>query len=225
MKLHQLTSMFFLCAMSCSLFAEDTVISDDGREVQLKDDGSWIYKSTDRFATTADGKRVRLKDDGSWIFTGEKAIVIDRGVVADKKFIETLSLEVTLTELAIETYRGRRSESHKSSRKKTQSVFSLSFAVDKSAPEPLILALEENHFSVEDSDGREYPIVRVEPLEMTIKPGAQATVIVRSDGSPHWWTTKSMRLILDKQALASRDDIQLLHSMSSAKKRAVDGFD
>lgn len=53
----------FVSALCC---ADEIVLSDDGREVRIKQDGSWEFVSDDRFATTRDGERVRLKFDGSW---------------------------------------------------------------------------------------------------------------------------------------------------------------
>ena len=40
--------------------ADETALSDDGREVRLMNDGTWEYVSDDRCATSEDGKRVRL---------------------------------------------------------------------------------------------------------------------------------------------------------------------
>ena len=54
-------------------------MTDAGREVLLRDDGSWEYLSDDRFGTLKDGSRARLKSDGSW----EIAVLIvlpDRGL-------------------------------------------------------------------------------------------------------------------------------------------------
>ncbi len=47
-------------------FAAQVVISDDGREVLLKDNGTWEFRSNDRYANTPDGRRVRLKENNTW---------------------------------------------------------------------------------------------------------------------------------------------------------------
>jgi len=214
--------LMFSLFIGPALYGAESVVSDDGREVQLEDDGSWHYKTSDRFATTAEGKRVRLKDDGSWSYTGE--ITAPKRALEDQVFVEAQSLAVVLTDLVIETYRSKKSESHKASRKQTQTVFHVSFSVAADAANSVAIALETTSFSVEDSDGREYPIISVAPLAATISPGDEFTVVVRADGSPHWWTTKSMSLIMHKGSLAGSERFVLTHSMSSAKKKSVQGF-
>jgi hypothetical protein len=64
--------MISLSLSLCShlLHADQEVTTDDGREVLLKEDGSWTFRSTDRFANTVDGQRIRLKQDGSWAYVG-----------------------------------------------------------------------------------------------------------------------------------------------------------
>ena len=54
------------CLLPLLVFGEQTILTDAGREVLLRDDGSWEYLSDDRFGTLSDGSRVRLKLDGSW---------------------------------------------------------------------------------------------------------------------------------------------------------------
>ena len=64
-------ALLFLALLTANtLYADQKITSDDGREVLLNDDGSWQYRSSDRFATTSDGRRVRLKEDGRWSYDG-----------------------------------------------------------------------------------------------------------------------------------------------------------
>ena len=208
--------------------AAQEAVGDDGRTVRLNDDGRWVYITTDRFATTPEGKRVRLKQDGSWQYTGE--ISADetgagRRVASDRKFLDDQSVELALADLVIETIRGKKSAAHKNSRKKTQSVFHLNITVAKDAAEAVTLSVQNSDFAIEDTDGRQYPVVRVKPAVVRVKPGAEATIIVRADGSPHWWTTKSMSLTLDKTLFARQKNIVLIRTMSSAKKKTVDVFE
>lgn len=206
--------------------AAEDVLSDDGREVRLNDDGSWQYISTDRFATSADGTRVRLMEDGRWISTGEMALTgAGPAVRPDIRVVGEQRLELSLSRLVIETRRGKRSESHKSRSKKTQSVFTLTLAAPNDVPRPIELAFGSDALSIADSGGREYDIVNVAPRQLTLLPGEEATVVIRADGSPHWWTIKSMSLVIDKGSLASHKDIELTKLMSSARKRSVDSFE
>ncbi|MEE8059776.1 MAG: hypothetical protein V3T17_18390 [Pseudomonadales bacterium] len=237
--------VFFLLvfSFSSSLFAAQESIGDDGRQVLLNDDGTWRYTHTDRFAITGDGKRVRLKQDGSWTYVGEKSTgekntgknTFGRNVIADQRYVDKQLLEVVLNDLVIESYRGKKSAAHKNSRKKTQSVFHLSVinhrAIDprimaeSEVADSVVLTVDSSDFSVKDTDGREYPVLSVELATATIKLGEETTIVVRADGSPHWWTTKSMSLTIDKKVLASRKNIVLTRLMSSVKKKNVDGFD
>ena len=63
-------------ALSSSTHAAQTLATgEDGREVILNDDGSWAYKSTDRYANTGDGRRILLREDGSWEYVGNQKTV------------------------------------------------------------------------------------------------------------------------------------------------------
>ncbi len=210
--------------LSFQIQAAEQIVSDDGREVQLNADGSWEYKSTDRFATTADGRRVRLSADGQWAYTGEKSAEGQK-VAIDQKYIDEQSLDLVLSDLVIETTRGKKSQSHKNSRKKTRSVFYITLSLDKAAEANLSAALNSKDFTVEDTDGRNYPVQRVEPETVMIKPSGEAVITVYADGSPHWWTTKSMTVNVNKKVFASSKAITLSRGLSDAKKRDVESFE
>ncbi len=207
------------------LYAAQQAVGDDGRQVQLSDDGSWVYSSTDRFATTTDGKRVRLKQDGSWVYTGETSIDNNTTATAGRVYIDEQSLEVVLSDLVIESMRGKKSAAHKNSRKKTQSVFYLTISLEKEAAKAFTLSIQHDDLVVEDTDGREYPVTSVKPALVTVEPGKEVSLVVRADGAPHWWTTKSMRLTLDKTLFSGRKNTVLAHALSHAKKKKVERFE
>ncbi len=167
----------------------------DGRVIELNLDGTWSFVSTDRLLGTSDGRQVRLRQDGTWAYTGEMVSATAKST-AEVPRASLGDLLVTLDELAIET---ARSSVHKSSRKKTQTVFQIS-VVNRGASNA-VFAPDEIGVAVEDSDGREYPVVRIEPETLELEPGQQAVVEVRADGSPHWFTTRSMKLQLGEVAL------------------------
>ena len=213
--------LLLLCLLPGSLFAAEEIIADDGREVQLNDDGSWSYTSTDRFATSAAGKRIRLKADGSWVYTGDETAV-GLQLISDRKYVAEQFLQVSLRELVLDTARGKKSESHKNSPKQTQMVFYLSIHMDQKAKGSVDIGFNTADFSVQDSDGRNYPVILVVPATATLQPGGETEVIVRADGSPHWWTTKSMSLTLAKSVFSSQQELVLTRSMATVKKRKVD---
>lgn len=218
-------SLFCLCVVTIHSHGAENVISDDGREVRLNDDGSWEYLSSDRFATSTSGKRIRLMDNGKWALTGELALPAATQVAKDIKVgVGEQAMEVELALLSVETKRGKKSESHKSSSKKTQTVFTLNLSLAKDAKEIQPLTVNEGDFKVEDSGGREYDIVNVTPAQLSISPGQEASIVVRVDGSPHWFTTKAMRIVIDKSALGSDKDVELTKAMSDSRKLTVDEF-
>lgn len=216
---------FFLLVLgfSHSVFAAQQAIADEGRELILNENGSWAYRSSDHFATIADGRRVRLKADGSWSFTDKKRV--SKVPVFDQQYIAEKSVAVVFNDVVIETYRGKKSASRKSAAKKTQMVFYVSLAVAKNALSPVVLSTKRDDFLATDSDGRNYPVINVEQAVSTIQPGASASLIVRVDGSPHWWTTKSLELVMDKRVLGSAKNISLTRPLSTARQQAVDGFE
>jgi uncharacterized cupredoxin-like copper-binding protein len=218
-------SLFCLCFVTTLSHGAENIISDDGREIRLNDDGSWEYLSADRFATSASGKRVRLMESGQWELTGELALPTATHVAKDVKVgVGEQAMEVQLARLSVETKRGKKSESHKSTSKKTQTVFTLNLSLEKSAKAVQRLSVNERDFKVEDSGGREYDVISVTPEQLSILPGEEASIVVRVDGSPHWFTTKAMSIVIDKSALDSDKDVELTKAMSDAKKLTVDEF-
>ena len=228
MNIRALGVLIIAVCIAAPLPAAQQATGDDGRQVVLNKDGSWEYSSADRFATTSDGKRVRLKADGNWEYTGDVASEAQHrppALAADKQFIDAQSLELTLADLVIETIRGKKSQAHKNTRKKTQSVFYIDIAADPTAADTVTLPLKAADFSVDDTDGRSYAVLSVAPALLMLEPGDEATVVIRADGSPHWWTTKSMSVTLDKTVFAGRKDIVLTRAMSNAKNKRVEVFE
>lgn len=202
--------------LSHTAIAAERLDAGDGRTILLKDDGTWTYESSDRILSTDDGREVRLREDGSWEFTGQmvEPAPAMQGLVANSG-----ELRLELEELAIET---ARSAVHKGSRKKTNTVFTVSLALAESAEGPQDIAINSAGLMVEDSSGREYPILAVVPAQGRLAPGEELVFQVRADGSPHWFTTKAMELHISEQALPIADELVLKGLMSDARKRDVD---
>ncbi len=212
-----LMAISYAGVVSVKAQANQDIISDDGREILLKENGTWEYKSNDRFATSEDGRRVRLKADGSWEYTGEK--IQAPGIVdINQQFVEEKAVAVNIEQLTIETLREKKSASKKNPRKQTFTIFSMNLALAESATQAVSVELPKQQFTVQDSDGREYPILSVNPASAELKPGQEVALEVRADGSPHWWTTKSMSVILDKTVFATDKPLTLSRSMDLARK-------
>ena len=175
-------------AMLVATASAEELQLNDGRRIVLHEDGTWSYVSSDRLLGTADGREVRLREDGTWEYTGNVAPATSStaGEITSASLGQMI---FSLQELAIET---ARSTSHKSSRKKTHTVFSVNLVNNGETPGSL--ALDSLAIGVEDSAGREYPVLQIQPAEVSLEPGEKAVVEVRADGSPHWFTTKAMEL-------------------------------
>ncbi len=199
--------------------AEERILADDGREVLLKDDGSWEYVSEDRFGTTGSGERVRLKGDGSWEIVSDAPVAL---LAATSSLSDSGPAIWALGDVIIETSRSQRSGTKKGGIKKTQAVFTLQVRGKAEASAAQTFSLEAGAVSVTDSGGRDYPVLSVEPSSVTVNADRMQTVVVRVDGSPHWFTTKFYELRIAADAVGNRDEIRLKRALSNVQRRDIE---
>ena len=209
-----LIAMFSSIAAVVTNAAEELTL-DDGRKILLKDDGTWSFASSDRVLGTADGREVRVRPDGTWEYTGEMVIppAAESGEVT---VASSGDIILKLKELSIET---ATSSNHKNTRKKTQTVFLVSLVNTTSST--MEFTLDKTALRVEDSGGREYPILKISPAQVKLAPEGKVLVEVRADGSPHWFTIKAMELHFSEDALPAADEVVLKGLMSDARKREL----
>ena len=197
--------------------ADQRVITDDGREVLLKQDGSWEFLSNDRFANTGDGQRVRLRDDGSWVYIGNAPLVSDRQV-------RTRELDIRLQQAVIETHEVK---VQKNKRVSSQTVFYVQLELSPQAKSGI--SVSDKHRSlieVKDNKGRNYPVLSVQSQQAALPPGSAATVVIRADGSPQWWkNVKSMDLVFKPGVFGIQEPVTLNRPVDDIAKKKVDGFD
>lgn len=211
---------FLVCAtiglVSPSLLAGEDVISDDGREVRLKNDGTWDFRSNDRYANTKDGQRIRLKSDNTWEYVGNAPME------TDVQFRD-VSTDIKLRQVVFESFKEK---AHKNTRKKTHTVFYLSTEVSAAAAAPVKVRQDNLAlFNVSDSNGNEYPVLSVEPKLTELAPGSKQEFVIRADGSPQWWGVKSIQLKLSPEIFGSAEFIVLNESVHEIKKKNVEGFE
>lgn len=202
-----------LCSMTA--FAAEEISLEDGRKILLQDDGTWSYSSSDRLLNSADGRQVRVRQDGTWEYSGQMAI-IPNASGSENALVSIGDISLTLKQLAVET---ANSKNHKNNRKETQTVFLVRLA--NNAESAVKFELDKASLGVEDSGGREYPILQVEPAVVELQPGEQTLIEVRADGSPHWFTIKAMELYFYDGALPSEGEAVLKGLMADAKKRKL----
>ena len=198
------------------LSANQEVITDDGREVLLRDDGTWEFRSTDRFANTKDGLRIRLKDDGSWQYVGNAPLT-------SKQQIRTTDLDIKLRKVVIETHEKK---VQKNTRVNSQTVFYLNLELSPLAKSNI--SINENDISrvkVKDNEGKDYPVLSIQPETTILKPGSDTKVAVRVDGAPQWWkSVKSMEIIFKPGIFGLQAPVTLSQSVDDIDKKKVDGF-
>ena len=200
-----------------ALSGHQAVITDDGREVLLKEDGSWEFRSTDRFANTKDGRRIRLKDDGSWQYVGNAPLT-------SKEAVRTTDLAIKLRQVVIEQHE---TKVHKNKRVKTQTVFYLDVGLSPLAKRDI--SITENDGSlvkVTDNEGKNYPVLSIQPGPTALKPGSDTALTIRVDGSPQWWKNiKSMDIVFTPGIFGLQAPVTFSRSVDEIDKKSVDGFE
>ena len=189
----------------------------DGREIQLNDDGSWQYLSTDRFVDTPDGKRVRLMDDGRWEYSGNAPIQAEQHQ-------RTLSLDVQLRRVIIER---TEKKVQKNTRVRTRTVFTIDIARAAEAEGSLELnGLNTSTVTVIDDNGKSYEVISIDTDSPSIAPGKTATITVIADKSPFIFDdVRSMSVVFDKAVFDTPSTITLTQDMDDIDELKVDRFD
>lgn len=212
-KLLLATSIFVMPQVA---LADRTAVGDDGREIRLKDNGSWEYISNDRFATSEDGTRVRLKEDGSWAFIGNAPLATDEQV-------RTENLDISLNRVVTEYT--RRKTGAKSEHYTSQTVFYLDLDVSSYGDKVVSKLDQFELIKVVDNKNTRYPVIAITPAQTTFEAGKTYTVQVRTDGSPSGsiiWGTRKISLTLDKSIFGNSSDLTFTLRTDEIKKQQVD---
>jgi hypothetical protein len=211
------TITLLLAPASNALSANQEIITDDGREVMLKDDGTWVYRSTDRFANTTDGRRVRLKEDGSWQYT------VNTGITSGNQS-RTTKLGMKLQKVVIEKYTKKM---QKNKRIKTQTVFYVNLMLPQTAKNHInIKKTDATSITVKDNSGKSYPIFSIKPDTAILKPGTDLTITIRANGSPLFWDNdESMEVVFNPGIFGIQEPISLSQKIITFDKKDVDGFE
>ncbi|WP_439135794.1 hypothetical protein [Pseudomaricurvus sp.] len=200
-----------LSLSTTAMAAELSATGDDGREILLKKNGSWEYKSTDRFATSEDGTRVRLKADGSWEFIGNAPSV-------SKEQVRTEAMEVKLGDIVTEFHKEKVG---KNTRYNSQTTFNLAVDISNYSEGVDTKLSHFNLFKVTDSRGNDYPVIEVTPQTKHMEPGKEYPVAIRVDGSPSGQFAvgiKYLYLEIDKAVFGSETNLKFSRRADEAKK-------
>jgi len=190
--------------------ADKKLITDDGREVLLKDDGSWAFRSTDRFANTDDGRRVRLKQDGSWHYIKSRP---EKSITKT----QTSNPVIKLEKVVIEKYQRK---AQKNTRVKTRTVFYLK--LENTSPGKAAFNIKDSDISlieVTDNKGKSYPVI-------SIKTDDAGSIAVRVEKSPSILDdAKSMKITLKASLFGLKNVQTLTERVSDFDEINVGGFD
>jgi hypothetical protein len=202
---------------SPALLASQEGLTDDGREVLLKEDGSWEFLSNDRYANTRDGQRVLLKEDGSWEYVGNAPLIL-------KEQVRTTLLDIRMQRSNIEIHKEK---VQKNFREEKQMVFYLSLNVSPAATESI--TIDNSHLSsiqVKDDKGNAYPVIALTPNPIVLAPDSKHTLAIRAEGAPSKWDgVKSIQLQLTPGVIGNDNLITLSQNISDMEKKYVEGFE
>ena len=211
-----LTAVILLTATRSDAKTTGEVIIADGREVVLKDDGTWEFLSTDRYADTKDGIRVRLKEDGSWQTIGNVPL-------QSKEQVRTTDLDINLQKVVIETFEKK---VQKNTRIKTQTVFYLDMTYSPQTKNTITINEEDiSLIEVKDNNNKNYPVVSIHPAGTRIQPNTKITLVIRAEKSPSIFDDiKSMDIVFKKGIFGIIQPITLSQRTIDIDKENVDGF-
>jgi hypothetical protein len=215
MKLLYSTLPFFLL-ISLPLMADQNLISDDGREIVIKDDGSWAFRSEDRFANTKDGRRIRLKTDGTWVYVGNTPLVT-------KEQARSTTIDVKLEKVEFEAHKQK---ILKNTRKESQTVFYVNVDVSPLAKAPLqIRDTDLSLIQVRDDKGNEYPTLSITPSAIEISPDSKQTFIIRAEDAPSLWDgAKLVEITLKAGVFGNEEPIIFSRKYHDIEEVDVKGF-
>jgi len=124
--------------------ADETLLTDDGREVRLHDDGSWEFISNDRYANTPDGRRIRLRDNYTWEYLGNAPL-------STKNQFRTTTTDLRLDSMLIQA---TEEKVHKNKRVLTRTYVTLAISRSPLAKQTLQIDRQAlNKLSLADDKG------------------------------------------------------------------------
>ena len=216
--------VFLVCLLSAAwVYAEEIVISDDGRQIQLNGDGSWVQLSADRYAINAAGERIRLKPDGTWSVLGEQVLSPSRSNVTPLSGANSLAAVQSTLFLAKVEILKRRIKRAESVHAETRSIYYLR-VINDGATDIRVDASLADKLVARSSSGMVFPISSVEFEDAVIVTGQHATIRIEAEGSPQWFGVKTMVLEVAPNALGNSQTRLLNKSMDDVERRSVDNI-
>ena len=204
------------CLLPLLVFGEQTILTDAGREVLLRDDGSWEYLSDVRFGTLSDGSRVRLKPDGSWEIEQDETRFITIPAEALKRsedIVKTDKLYLEIFGITIESQRGK---NRKNSTLRTQMLVDIKIETSRFD----LSGINKDLIKVSDSRGRLYETKKIIILENISDKEKVLGILL--DGAPRWWGVKFFVVEFEQGFLGNDRKLKLKKSSTEITRLEVD---
>lgn len=210
-------SVSILLVLASSAIAEEVVVSDDGRQIRLNDDGTWVQVSQDRFATNAQGQRIRLRADGSWnVISASSEDIVRSGSIPNTASLQD---EPVIFLKNVEILR-REIKRAKSTHAETRMRYTI--GVDNKTEQTVKLDLT-GPFEATTNRGGEYPLLSADGPSQVLA-GQQAEVVVVVEDSPAWFGVKFLSLEVPAKAIGNAGARLLNKNMNEVKRINVDDF-
>ena len=219
--------ILLVMALSVNVTAAEDVVSDDGREVRLNEDGTWSLLSRDRFATTPDGRRIRLMTDGRWelIIDPEAPMTNTRravraGIAVPHNSMSGNATRILLTQVDILKVNTTK---HKATTADTRTFYYLN-VTNNSDQAIQLTQSKRDTISASDSKGRQYDVEALRFGSDVIASGESQQLIVIIDGAPRWYNVRYLSLELAANTFGQHPRIVLSKNMPDIETKMVKAF-
>jgi hypothetical protein len=217
--------IFLILGWSVNAIAAEDVVSDDGREVRLNEDGTWSLLSRDRFATTPDGRRIRLMTDGRWelIIDPEAAIsntARPMSVASPHNHMSSNATRILLTQVDILKVNTTK---HKAITADTRTFYYLTVTNNSDQAIELTQSKRKS-ISATDSKGRKYDVEALRFDNDVIASGESQQLIVIIDGAPLWYNVRYLSIELAANTFGQHPRVVLSKNMPDIETKVVEAF-
>lgn len=220
-----------LATLGQLVLADQDVVSDDGREVRLHEDGTWSLLSRDRFATTQDGRRIKLMTNGQWVEVKQAA---DGGVAASTA--ASASTSASAKRLSVNELGGgagilltrvdvlkKKTKTHKSHKVDTRMAYHLQ--ITNPGDQAIVLNQQlATAMQAADSKGRKYTTLSLRYEGDQIAAGASKQVVVLIDGAPRWYGVQFLSLEIAADTFGGNRRMVLSKNMNDVTTLVVEEF-
>ena len=144
---------------SACIFAQ-SVVSKDGREIILNDDGTWEYAPEGILVETEDGRKARLKPDNTWQYL--ESTELQEQVVSGSNGGSSSNSRVRLKETFITSSGPKQTTIVKNKRSSSSMTFVLEVTQGKNSQfSSQIKSLKPSSFRVTDDKNEKYDVAEI----------------------------------------------------------------